>query len=211
VKPGVPTTMQIFEVETGRAITRSLTRLNLLRFISGNHVLAWADQAIVSATSFVALILIGRWTGASQLGAYAIGSSVLALLLATQESLITRPYSIQLNYPVGTPAEHAFSSLILSFLLSAVAALLLSASALALDAFGAPSEWLSIVWFLAGATPLVLMREFARRFSFAHLRLRQVLMLDLVVSALNVIALASLGFTGRLSAATAFAALSLSC
>jgi O-antigen/teichoic acid export membrane protein len=183
----------------------------LLRLISGSHVLAWADQAVVSATSFVALIMIGRWTDASQLGAYAIGSSVLALLLAAQESLITRPYSIQLNRPVGTPAEHAFSSLILSFLVSAAAVLLLTTAALALDAFDVRPKWTSIVWLLAAATPPVLTREFARRLSFAHLRLRQVLMLDLAVSALNVVALVSLGFTGRLSAVTAFAALSLSC
>ena len=43
------------------------------------------------ATSFLALIMLGRWTDANQLGAYAVAVSVLAVLLAAQESLITRP------------------------------------------------------------------------------------------------------------------------
>jgi len=45
----------------------------------------------------LALIMLGRWTDANQLGAYATAVSVLALLLAAQESLITRPYTIQMD------------------------------------------------------------------------------------------------------------------
>ena len=88
---------------------------------SANHVAAWADQAVVSATSFLALIMLGRWTDANQLGAYATAVSVLAVLLAAQESLITRPFAIQLDQLSGEPAEHAFSSLVLSVLLSVAA------------------------------------------------------------------------------------------
>ena len=85
---------------------------------------------MVSATSFLALIMLGRWTDANQLGAYATAVSVLALLLAAQESLITRPYTIQMDRLPGAPAEHAFSSLVLSILFSAVAMCVLTAAAL---------------------------------------------------------------------------------
>src|SRR4051794_19160928 len=74
--------------------------------VGGSHVLGWADQAAVSAASFLALIMIGRWTEPSQLGTYAIGTSILALLLATQDSLITRPYSVQLHRRTGSRREH---------------------------------------------------------------------------------------------------------
>ena len=155
--------------------------------------------------------MIARWTDANQLGAYAIGASVLALLLATQDSLITRPYSIQLYRPLGTPAEHAFSSLVLSFLLSAMGVLVLSAAALALSAFGPFPQSAEIAWALAAAIPFVLLWEFARRFSFGHLKMFQALMLDVVVAALNVVLLGWLGWTGRLSAVTAFGAVGISC
>ena len=82
-------------------------RGRIFRIISGAHALALADQAVVSATSFLTTVLIARWTGPSQLGAYAIGISLVASLLAVQDSLILLPYSIQRHHPVGTPAEHA--------------------------------------------------------------------------------------------------------
>ena len=96
-------------------------------FILGHHGLACIDQAVVSGSSFVALIMIGRASDANQLGMYAIAMSILAVMLATQESLVTRPYAIQLHKPLGTPAEHAFSALVLSLLLSAAGSVLLSA------------------------------------------------------------------------------------
>jgi hypothetical protein len=66
----------------------------LRRFISASHLLAWADQAVVSAASFFVLVMLGRFTDVGQLGIYALGNSILAMLLWTQDSLITRPYAI---------------------------------------------------------------------------------------------------------------------
>lgn len=207
----IAATAQALQTQNGNRVARKLAWQGFRRLVSGNHVLAWADQAVVSATSFLALILIGRWTEPSQLGAYAIGGSILALLLAAQESLITRPYSIQLHRPLGTPTEHAFSSLLLSFLLSVVGIFVLSAAALALSAFGAHRGSVEITWALAGTVPFVLMREFARRFAFAHLKMFQALMVDVAVAALSVASLGWLGWTGRLSAVTAFGAVGISC
>jgi len=207
----IAATAQALSAESGKRVASWPAGQGLLRLFSGKHVLAWADQAVVSATSFLTLIMIARWTDANQLGAYAIGVSVLAVLLATQDSLITRPYAIQLYRPLGTPAEHAFSSLLLSFLLSAMGMLVLSAAALALSAFGAPRESAEITWALAGTIPFVLIREFARRFSFAHFKMFQALMVDVVVAALNVVLLGWLGWAGQLSAVTAFGAVGVSC
>ena len=210
MKAGLPIAATA-QAQNGTIVARGPAWQGLLRLVSGSHVLAWADQAVVSATSFLALIMIGRWSDPSQLGAYAIGSSFLALLLATQDSLITRPYAIQLHRPLGTPAEHAFSSLVLSLLLAAAGVLLLSAAALALSAFPAHQDLADITWALTGTIPFVLMREFARRFAFAHLKMVEALTVDLAVAALNVVLLVWLGSTGRLSAVTAFGAVGFSC
>jgi O-antigen/teichoic acid export membrane protein len=188
------------------AAGRPVRKLNwqALRLASSKQVLAWADQTIVSATSFLALVLIGRWTGPAELGAYAIGCSVLAMLLATQDSLITRPYTIRLHKPLGTPAQHASSTLALSLLLAAAGMLVLAAAAMVLPAIGASTEIASIAWMLVAATPFVLLREFARRFAFAHLALNQALIIDVTVSGLNVFLLCWLGWTDKLNAVTAF-------
>src|SRR5256885_1630179 len=178
---------------------------------SANHLAAWADQAVVSATSFLALIMLGRWTDANQLGAYATAVSVLALLLAAQEALVTRPYTIQMEQLPGAPAEHAFGSLVLSIVLSVAAVCVLSAAALALSAMGAHRDLAEMTWALAAAVPFVLTREFARRFAFAHLKVFHVLILDGAVAAINLGLLGWLSWIGELSAMTALAATGVSC
>jgi hypothetical protein len=51
------------------------------RFVPASHLLAWADQAVVSAASFFVLVMLGRFTDVGQLGIYALGNSILAMLL----------------------------------------------------------------------------------------------------------------------------------
>jgi O-antigen/teichoic acid export membrane protein len=70
---------------------------------------------------------------------------------------------------------------------------------------------MEIVLALAMALAFVLLREFARRFGFAHLNLKQVLLLDVVVAVLNLLFLSLLVKSGELSAVTALLALALSC
>src|SRR3982074_1162813 len=91
----------------------------LLRFVSGVHVLALTDQAVVSAASFLTMVIIGRATDPSQLGASAIAIALLPACATIQGPLIPLPYSIQRPRPLGTPAEHAGSSLVHSALLAA--------------------------------------------------------------------------------------------
>ena len=183
----------------------------ILQRISSVHALALADQAIVSAASFFTTVIIGRSTGPSELGAYAIAISVLASLYTAQGVLITLPYSLQRHHPMGTPHEHAGSALAQTGLLTALMIAGLAATAFALLAGGAPPGLVAMTWALAAVAPFALLREFGRRFSFAHFRLGQALGLDTAVSVLQVASLAWLGWTGRMSAVTACAALGLSC
>src|SRR3982074_2630021 len=149
----------------------------LLRFVSGIHVLALTDQAVVSAASFLTMVIIGRAPDPSQLGAYAIGISVLASSFTIQGSLISLPYSIQRHRPLGTPAEHAGSSLAHSGLLSALAAIVLTLTALSLFAEGTQPELTGMVWALAAVMPFALFREFCRRFAVMNLQIPNPLML----------------------------------
>ena len=195
---------------TGRS-EKTKAWLQLPRFISGAHVLALADQGVVSAASFLTTVIIGRWTNASQLGIYAIGISVLASSYTIQGSLITLPYSIQRHRPLGTPAEHAGSSLAHSGLLAAAATIVLMVTALGLFASGAQPELTAITWALAGVMPFALLREFGRRYAFTHLQLAQALVLDVAVAVIQLSILGWLGWTGRMSAVTAFGAIGVSC
>ncbi len=71
------------------------------------HALALADQAVVSGTSFLTMVVVGRSTSASELGLYSIASSLLVASVTIQDSLISLPYTIQRHRPLGKPAEHS--------------------------------------------------------------------------------------------------------
>lgn len=177
----------------------------------GTHAMALADQAVVSGASFLTTISVGRWTGPSQLGFYSIGISVLVASLAIQESLVSLPYTIQRHHRLGTPAERMGSSLAQSGLLSALGIVFLAVTALGLSARGAKHELVAMTWALAAAAPFALLRELGRRLAFAHLYMGRALMLDSAVAAIQLAALCWLGWTGRMSSASAYAAIGGAC
>lgn len=175
------------------------------------HVLALADQAVVSGTSFLTFILVSHWTNPSQLGVYSIGISVLVSALAVQHSMVLLPYIIERFRPLGTVAEHAGTSLIQSGLLSLLGMALFAGTALCLSVWGVGSDTTGIAWALAAALPFAMLREFARRYAFSRLQMGEALLIDLAISTVQFASLYWLGSTGRLSPATACAAQGAAC
>lgn len=183
----------------------------LRRLVMEPHAIAVADQAIVSAASFLTTILIGNFTNPGQLGTYSIAVSALASAYTVQGQLILLPYSIQRNRPSGTAQEHAGSSLVLAGLLASLITFSLVIMALGLVLKREHAELVSIIWALAAVMPFALLRDFSRRFSFAHLEMEQALFLDTVTSIIQLGMLGWLGLTGRMSAVTASLTLGASC
>jgi O-antigen/teichoic acid export membrane protein len=191
----------------GYSIASRRSGAKLARFVSGTHLLALADQAIVSGASFVSTVVIARACGASELGIYAIGISVLTILISVQDSVVLTPYSIQRHQPVGTPEEHAGASFVLSASLAGLAMLIFATAASMLSVFGIAPRVAAMAWALAVVVPFALLREFARRHAFAHLRMSHALIQDFMVSALQIGGLAWLWRSGSVTAVTATLAL----
>jgi O-antigen/teichoic acid export membrane protein len=190
---------------------RAKSRLNaLFRAIEG-HILALADQAVVSAASFLTTIIISRFTDAGQLGTYAITVSILSSAYTIQGQLISLPYSIHRHRQFDEPAEHAGSSLVFAGLLSVAITLMLTIIAFGLFAGGAHAGLMAITWALAGVMPFALLRDFFRRFAFTHLQMAHALILDAAVAVLQLSLLIGLGWAGQMSATTACIALGTSC
>ena len=175
--------------------------------VASTRGLALADQAVVSGTSFLTTVMIARWAYPKELGIYAMAISLLISWVAVQETLILLPYTVHRHSPEALPTEQAGSYLALSGLFSILAMVMFSLIALALSTAGAPHGLVAAILILAAAVPFASLREFGRRFAFAHLRVLPSLMLVLATSVLQLSGLAWLGHTGRLSAATACAAI----
>jgi O-antigen/teichoic acid export membrane protein len=165
-----------------------------------------ADQLILSLLNFAVMLIVARTGDTSQLGLYSVANSVIILLLTAQDSLITRPYSIQLFKPPGTPAEHAFSSFTLSLFLSAFGAVSLAVPALYFLQLGNETG-AAAAGAIAVAAPFVLAREFARRHGLANLQMFSSFIVDAVAATCAIIVLFILLWTRWLNAATAIIAL----
>ena len=182
----------------------------LAAFVLGKHTLALVDQAVVSGTNFLTTILIARVCGAEELGVYSLGFSLLVTWGCAQEALISLPYTIfwHRSRP-GTEAEYAGSALVHQALLSAVSLVGLALTAVALS--GRVPGLALVIGVLALAMPFVLLREFGRRYAFAHLRMVEALVLDVAAAALQLGGLLWLASTGPLFAAPAYLAVGGAC
>jgi O-antigen/teichoic acid export membrane protein len=181
------------------------------RIVLGAHAFALADQAVVSGTSFLTLVVIGRASSPDELGVYALAIELLIWLQMSQEMLVTLPYTVQQHQPLGTPTEHAGNSLAFSGLLSALALVVLATTASAMSALSAPPNLVGMIWALAAIAPFALLREFGRRFAFAHLQSGAALVLDIAVASTQLGLIAWLARSGSLSAVTALGAVGAGC
>lgn len=175
-----------------------------------SYLLALLDQAVVSGTSFATSVWLGRAAGADELGAYALGFTLVVLVAGVQESLVSIPYTVRGARLIDAArTRYAGSSL-----LGAVALALLSGVAMALAAAAVSLTGLAqlapVLATLSVSAPLVLAREFLRRFCFAQMRMGQALAIDVMVAAAQLGALVWLA-AGRLSAVTAHAAMGVAC
>lgn len=176
-----------------------LTRLR--RLTVSNTAFAFADQCAVSGQAFLTLLLMGAFADLAQVGAFAVALSVIAVALAIQDAAITRPYTVQLHAPIGSARGHLIASLRLSWSLSGLAFLAVLGFGTVLAANGRPSDG-QVVIALALALPGALLREFARRASFAHERSIEAVLIDGPAVCLGLAGIVGLGLMGYLTAAT---------
>jgi O-antigen/teichoic acid export membrane protein len=203
--------LHVAESSGGQDAKRGGPWAALMRVVFGTHFLALADQAVVSGTSLLSTVLVGRFTVPSQLGIYTIALSVLGSLLAVQDALILLPYTIQRHRPSRSPVEHAGITLLHSGVLAATAtaALVLAAAVGMMLAADASLIWLILALVLT--VPSAMQREFGRTYAFAHLQVAKALILDAAVAVVQLGVLGWLGWTGRMSAIGACAALGGAC
>lgn len=179
--------------------------------VFGTHFLALADQAVVSGASLLSMVLVGRFTVPSQLGIYTIGVSILGSVLAVQDALILLPYMIQRHRPSRSPEDHAGIALLHSTWLAAAATALLAIAALGMTAVWAEADLTWLVCTLVLTVPFAMQREFNRTYAFAHLNMANAFLLDASAALLQLSVLGWMGWTGRMSAVGACAALGGAC
>ncbi|MEM1212160.1 MAG: hypothetical protein AAGI68_07660 [Planctomycetota bacterium] len=170
---------------------------------------AWSllDQAVLSGGRFALTVLVGRLAGADELGLYAMGFAVVMIGQVGQESLLCTPYTVLGNQVSAGRRRRALGATLTGWLgVIVLAAVGLWVAAGVFWAVGEP-RWAGLLAWLALAGPGVLVHGMARRVLYAHLRVRGALVLDGVVSGLQVAAVVVLAGVGALGAESALGAL----
>jgi O-antigen/teichoic acid export membrane protein len=178
-----------------------------VRRLKSAQGLSWIDQGLLSATNFLCLYFVARLGDAAEVGAFAIAMSVVALLLAAQEALVVRPYTAQLHQPGASHEQQTSQALCVVYGLCGSSFCLMLAGAFVFGGSGSSTSMSYACLALAVAGPCLLLREFARKFSYAHLRLASALSVTGAACALTLGALLSLGLTQKLTAANAISVL----
>lgn len=190
------------EASSGLATGGVTARLRTLweRFpLASKGLLSVFDQAIVSGTSFVTVVIIGRMTSPDELGLYYLTLSIVLVMLGIQEQLITAPYTVYFRRRHGTElALYAGSTWIHHFALTIVTVVGLLATIAVLSIAGSTSI-VSGLWALVGSGPLLLLRESVRRFAFANLELGAAIAVDFTVAVAQLGGLLLLAYMGGLT------------
>jgi O-antigen/teichoic acid export membrane protein len=164
-----------------------------------------ADQAVASATNFLTGIILARTCSKEQLGLYMLGFSLILLMTDLQTSLITTPYMVYAPRLKG----HAHALYTGSTLIHQLAFCVLTMFGVAIAAIavagGLGSAGLGpVLWALSVVIALIMLREHARRVSFARLKLKTAFLFDTSIAVGQLSGLLLLARFGLLSASRAF-------
>jgi O-antigen/teichoic acid export membrane protein len=173
--------------------------------LAGNAVLALAGQCFSSLTNFGTSVMVARACGPAEYGLYFLGFTVVVFLLELQNAIISTPYSV---YAPRTEAEgipaYKGSVLLQQAAFCAIAgALFLVGAGITCLGFG-PAGLNGVLGALSVAAMFILLRDQTRRLYFTHMKMRDALVGDMLVAALQLGFIGILFYMNWLTAANAF-------
>jgi O-antigen/teichoic acid export membrane protein len=182
--------------------------------VANKHsLLALTDQLVVSGTSLLTTIIVGRFCGSDGLGLFTLAISAVILAKGVQDTLVSTPYTVFRSRLAErmTPEVHAGAALCGAALLVTILTTLALLTAFVFGISGQPWPVKALTWSLVIAIPLVLAREFARRFDMARMQMAGALMVDTGVAGVQITLLITLAWQGRLSSALAILIIGAAC
>jgi O-antigen/teichoic acid export membrane protein len=170
------------------------------------------DQGIVSGVNFFTTLMLARSCSQEELGAYSLAWTVVLFLAAVQGNLITVPYTMYCHRRSDASLAEYAGSTLAHQLFTSLAAIICFLGLDLLLSFGiGPERVRPAAWVLLGVIPFLLLREYARRFTLAHLAMRTAVAIDASVAVVQIATLIALARLGWLSAASVYGAMGAAC
>jgi O-antigen/teichoic acid export membrane protein len=164
------------------------------------------DQGVVSATNFATTLILARLCEKSDVGVYYLAWTLLLFIVAAQANLVSVPYTVYFRRREGLSlASYSGSMLVHQALTSVMVVAGLLGLGLFLSFGYGPQAMRSLGWVLACAAPFILLREYARRLLFAHLRLFIAIVMDVASCCAQLVSLLILGYFNMLTIPAVYA------
>jgi O-antigen/teichoic acid export membrane protein len=172
---------------------------------------ASADQAMLSALSFVVSIILIQSVPKSEFGYYSIALAISLFLSSVQNAVVNAPLAVLLVNKKDTDRRQYAASLCFGQFLAILPAVCLSFVAIRiLKSWGSDITQLSIAAALSSAVAGLLFREFLRSYMYAEEAPVEVLKLDILYVAVFMGLLALTHLLWEVSAATVFVQMGVS-
>jgi O-antigen/teichoic acid export membrane protein len=169
-------------------------------------ILTLADQALISASNFITMLLIARALDPDAFGLFNLAYITLFLANALQGALITTPLAVLASPLSGSRYRQYTSSTGLSQLVFAVVLVVpLAAGTLVTGSFEAAGGSQFTLWFVVAGFAWQL-QEFARRVLYVENRIAAALVTDIVSYGGQVLVVSAFAVTGKQDAVSASAA-----
>jgi len=177
----------------------------LVGAIYRNSTISLADQVVASATNFLTGIIIARICVKEELGIYMLGFTIILLIHELQTSLISAPYMVfSPRLSAKNRSLYMGSSLVQYLTLSILVIVALLLGILVISYGFGSTDLATAIKALCYVIPFIMLRELVRRFCFANMKMGTAFIIDCIVAASQLGALATLAYSGFLSSNTAF-------
>jgi O-antigen/teichoic acid export membrane protein len=176
-----------------------------------NGVLALGDQMVVSAGTFLTVMMVSRNCSAYEVGVFSLTWTVIAVLRTVQERLIAAPFLAFTYQPLFNRTTYRGSSIAHQICFAGISSLIIAIIALCSPIFGAGSYETELGLSLAVALFFNLARDQMRALSYTDFSFFRLLLLDSLVVGSQLLGLVLLSWSLRFSLISTNIILGIAC
>jgi O-antigen/teichoic acid export membrane protein len=171
--------------------------------INKNSFWAILDQGIISLSSILILVIIGRNAGKSILGYYSLGMSIVFISQNILHSFLLSPF---MRFAPGSSQRKRYNGSILihSIGLTLFIILFIFIGIIFMIKYNSDKYLISTLFFVGISITFLLFREFVRHFLYTDMKFRESFLIDSLIFFFQFSFIGSLVFSNKLSAGLTF-------
>jgi O-antigen/teichoic acid export membrane protein len=171
-----------------------------------------SDQALIGGSSFLTLMLVQRAAGDEQLGIFSLALTLVFFIIATQESLITTPFTVfSCRLDEEKKRKYSGSALLQYGTFAMLFSSVCLSTSFVLSFSGNGSDYSSVALILSWVVPVWLLRDLARRISFADLDIASAAIVSLTTGIVQIGMVVTLFSQGLLTANWGLISIGIAC